>query len=133
MKYLVPGIFTLLIALFVSCSNKSEPEEQSQLPNIVIIYLDDLGYGDMSAYKAGTLKTPNMDMLANGGVRFTNGYAACQVCSPSRASIMTGKYTPRHGITDWIGAKEGFDWKRNTKLLPAKYNWRLGHDEDGDD
>jgi arylsulfatase A-like enzyme len=54
-------------------------------------------------------------------MRFTDGYATCQVCSPSRASIMTGKYTPRHGITDWIGAGTGLKWNRNDRVLPPEY------------
>ena len=54
-------------------------------------------------------------------MRFTNGYSTCQVCSPSRASIMTGKYPARVGITDWIGAASGMNWKRNDKVLPAEY------------
>ena len=60
------------------------------------------------------------------------GYAACQVCSPSRASILTGKYTPRHGITDWIGAPSGADWRkagRFSKMLPPNYERRLRAEE----
>ena len=55
---------------------------------------------------------------------FTQGYATSRVCSPSRASIMTGKFTVRHGITDWIGAASGTDWRkhgRHHKMLPAEY------------
>ncbi len=97
--------------------------------NFLFILADDLGVRDLSVEGSTYYESPNIDTIATGGMRFTNGYATCRVCSPSRASIMTGKYTPRHGITDYIGAKEGFDWKRNTKLLPAKYNWRLPHEE----
>ena len=59
---------------------------------------------------------------------FTDGYACCQVCSPSRASIMSGRFPARHGITDWIGAKSGEEWReqnRYNKLLPAEYEHRL--------
>ncbi len=97
--------------------------------NFLFILADDLGTRDLSVEGSTYYESPNIDRIANSGMRFTNGYAACRVCSPSRASIMTGKYTPRHGITDWIGAKEGFDWKRNTKLLPATYNWQLPAEE----
>ncbi len=97
--------------------------------NFLFILADDLGARDLSGEGSRYYESPNIDRIAAEGMRFTHGYAACQVCSPSRASIMTGKYTPRHGITDWIGAKEGFDWKRNTKLLPPNYNWRLAHDD----
>lgn len=61
-------------------------------PNILIIYADDLGYGDVSAYGKGTLQTPNIDKLAHGGVRFTNGYATSATCTPSRFGLLTGKY-----------------------------------------
>ena len=65
-------------------------------PNIVLIYLDDLGYGDVSAYQSGTLQTPNMDRLANEGLRFTDGYASSATCTPSRYAIMTGTYPWRN-------------------------------------
>ena len=65
-------------------------------PNIVIIYLDDLGYGDISCYGGTGLKTPNIDKLANGGVRFTNGYATSATCTPSRYGLLTGVYPWRN-------------------------------------
>ena len=92
--------FFFLVAsfiLFLSCKDETniekpqEPKTQSQ-PNIVIIYADDLGYGDVSAYGSIDLKTPNMDRLANGGMRFTNGYASSATCSPSRYALLTGVY-----------------------------------------
>jgi arylsulfatase A-like enzyme len=73
--------------------------------NVVFILADDLGYMDIGANNPQTFyETPNIDRLAATGMRFTQGYAACPVCSPTRASIMTGKYPPRTGITDYIGA-----------------------------
>lgn len=65
-------------------------------PNIVLIYADDLGYGDIGAYGATELKTPNMDRLAAGGIRFTNGYASSATCSPSRYALLTGTYPWRN-------------------------------------
>lgn len=87
-----------LVLLFSQCQNQSAEEATSKqsLPNIVIIYMDDLGYGDMSAYGATELQTPHMDNLANGGVRFTNGYASSATCSPSRYAILTGRYPWRN-------------------------------------
>ena len=83
-------------------------------PNVVFILSDDLGYMDIGANNPKTFyETPNIDTLAKRGMRFTQGYAACQVCSPTRASIMTGKYPPRTGITDFIGGK------REGRLKPA--------------
>jgi arylsulfatase A-like enzyme len=77
--------------------------------NIVFILADDLGYMDIGANNPHTFyETPNIDGLAKRGMRFTQGYAACCVCSPTRGSIMTGKYPPRFGITDYIpGARNG--------------------------
>ena len=78
-------IFLGLITLLLSCNaSKQNGEKGIAKPNIVVIYLDDLGYGDVSAYGATALKTPNMDAMANGGVRFTNGYATSATCTPSR-------------------------------------------------
>lgn len=74
-------------------------------PNIVLINVDDLGWTDLGCYGSKYYETPNIDQLATQGVRFTNAYAAAAVCSPTRASIMTGKYPARHGITDWIRAE----------------------------
>jgi len=82
MKY---GLFLVVIALFGF--QKPTPK-----PNVLIIYADDLGYGDVSAYGKGTLKTPNIDKLAQGGVRFTSGYATSATCTPSRFALLTGKY-----------------------------------------
>lgn len=70
--------------------------------NIVLILVDDLGWTDVGCYGSAFYETPNIDRLAQGGIRFTNGYAACTVCSPTRASIMTGTYPARLHITDWI-------------------------------
>ncbi len=77
-------------------------------PNIVFILADDFGWRDVSydvgyGYSGSTYyETPNIDRLAAGGMRFTDAYAACPVCSPTRASIMTGKYPARIHLTDWI-------------------------------
>ncbi|MBN3583123.1 arylsulfatase [Algoriphagus aestuarii] len=87
----------ILISSFLyGCNPKSEPKEKSSKPNIVIIYLDDLGYGDMGAYGATEIKTPNMDKLANGGLRFTSGYASSATCTPSRYALLTGTYPWRN-------------------------------------
>jgi len=78
-------------------------------PNIVFILADDLGYMDIGANNPKTFyETPTIDGLAKRGMRFTQAYSACCVCSPTRGSIMTGKYPPRFGITDYIpGARNG--------------------------
>lgn len=97
---------------------------QPSRPNIVFILADDLGYMDIGANNPKTFyETPNIDGLAKRGMRFTQGYAACPVCSPTRASIMTGKYPPRTGITDFIGGN------RPGKLKPAPNQNHLALEE----
>ena len=100
----------LLIWATQTYSFAAEPTK----PNIVFILADDLGYMDVGCYNPKTFyETPNIDRLAKRGMMFTQAYAACCVCSPTRASIMTGKYPPRYGITNFIGGS------RAGKLLPA--------------
>jgi len=82
-------------------------------PNFVFILVDDLGWADLGCYGSTFHETPNLDRLARSGVRFTDGYAAHPVCSPTRAAIMTGKNPARVGITDWIPGHN----PRNRKLL----------------
>jgi hypothetical protein len=77
----------------------------AQRPNILFILADDLGWRDLSNEGSTFYESPNINKIAEQGMKFTRGYAACSVCSPSRASIMTGKYTPKHGVTNWIGSR----------------------------
>jgi arylsulfatase A-like enzyme len=115
----------ILLLLVAVVGNAAELRQ----PNVVFILADDLGWRDLSVEGSDFYESPNVDRIANEGMRFTRGYASCQVCSPSRASIMTGKYPARLKITDWIGAAAGTDWKRNTRLLPAQYQRHLPHDD----
>ena len=71
-----------------------------QSPNLILINVDDLG-----CYGSDVYETPNIDKLARNGLKFTNAYSACAVCSPTRAAIMTGRYPARLGVTDWIRAR----------------------------
>ena len=86
-------------------------------PNIVLILVDDLGWADVGCYGSTYYETPNVDRLAREGMKFTDGYAACAVCSPTRAAVLTGRYPARTGITDWIRAS----WQ-GTKLPADKKN-----------
>ncbi len=100
--------------------------------NLLFILADDLGWNDLGATGSRFYESPHLDGLAASGLQFTQAYAACQVCSPSRASILTGRATPRHGITDWIGAPTGVAWRRlgrHDRLLPPPYQPELGADE----
>ncbi len=80
-------------------------------PNFLFILVDDLGISDLSCYGSRFYETPNLDKLAASGTRFTEAYASCPVCSPTRASIMTGKYPTRLNITDWIPGNDPKDRK----------------------
>ncbi|EOR93809.1 Arylsulfatase [Arcticibacter svalbardensis MN12-7] len=92
-KFLI--IFTVVFA-FSSFSEKDYAQVKNAKPNIVIIYLDDLGYGDLSCYGSLGLNTPNIDKIANGGLRFTNAYASSSTCTPSRYALLTGSYPWRN-------------------------------------
>ncbi len=94
-------------------------------PNVVFLLADDLGWRDLGCYGSQFYETPNIDALAASGARFTQAYAACPVCSPTRASILTGKYPVRMRVTDYIspaGGNQPPSWRRNTKMLPAPYD-----------
>jgi len=93
--------------------------------NVVFILVDDLGWFDLACYGSTFHETPNLDRLAASGVRFTNAYAACPVCSPTRAAIMTGKYPARLNITDWIPGND----PKDRKLLGPQDKHELPLDE----
>ena len=76
-----------------------------QSPNLILINVDDLGWKDLGCYGSDVYETPNIDKLSRNGLKFTNAYSACAVCSPTRAAIMTGRYPARLGVTDWIRAR----------------------------
>ncbi len=90
---------------------------RSARPNFVFLLVDDLGWKDFGCYGNTFHDTPNLDRLARDGVRFTNAYAACPVCSPTRASILTGKYPARLHLTDWIPGRK--QWPTARLLTPA--------------
>jgi arylsulfatase A len=94
-------------------------------PNIVFFLVDDLGWADMECYGNTFHETPNVNRLAKQGMRFTDAYAACPVCSPTRASIMTGKYPATLNLTDFIPGH----WRPWAKLVVPKMNLELPHRE----
>jgi len=89
-------------------------------PNIILILIDDLGWKDLSCYGSTFYETPNLDRLAGEGMRFTDAYAACPVCSPTRASLMSGKYPARVGVTNYINARHK-DHPDRGRLIDVPY------------
>jgi len=116
------AVLTATLLFFAGSPQRSLAEPPM---NVVFILVDDLGKHDLSGEGSTFYETPNIDSLAARSMRFHEGYACCQVCSPSRASIMLGQFPARHGVTDWIGAATGTDWNRNDRLLPPQYSPRL--------
>lgn len=101
-----------------------EDGTETTKPNFVFLLVDDLGWGDFGCYGATFNETPHIDQLASQSMRFSNAYAACTVCSPSRAAILTGCYPARLHLTDWI---TGHDHP-HAKLKVPDWNMRLEHD-----
>jgi len=88
-----------------SMANAGGKSRGMDRPNIILIMADDLGYGDISCYGSTKINTPNIDMLAGGGMKFTDYHSNCPVCSPTRAALLTGRYQQRAGIEGVIYAK----------------------------
>ncbi len=133
---MIAGVMrALLLALALASPSFASDERR---PNVVLILVDDLGWTDAACQGSTYYETPNVDRLAAGGARFTQGYAASAVCSPTRAAVLTGRYPARVGITDWIHhagpeaqkalAKnenlDGFDLPRGRRMLtPRNKAW----------
>jgi arylsulfatase A len=94
---------------------------QPARPNIILIYADDLGYGDVSCYGATAIKTPNVDKLAANGVRFTNAHCAASTCTPSRYAMMTGEYAWRKKGTGILPGNAALIIPQNKKTLPMVF------------
>jgi len=84
------------------CALSVPKQAHAAQPNVVLILMDDLGGRDVGCYGSTYYHTPHIDQLAASGMRLTDAYAACPVCSPTRASILTGKYPARLHLTDWL-------------------------------
>ncbi|MBI9057344.1 MAG: arylsulfatase [Labilibaculum sp.] len=103
------------VLLFTACKSETKKtKKNADKPNVVVIYLDDLGYGDVGVYGAKGLETPNIDALAKGGVQFTNGYATSATCTPSRYGLLTGVYPWRN---------------KDAKILPGTAPLLIGTDQ----
>lgn len=111
------GLLLFLAATRLLCGAEGKP-------NIVFLLVDDLGWGDFGCYGAEFNETPHIDKLAAEGMRFTNAYAACTVCSPSRAAILSGRYPARLHLTDWIAGHN----KPKARLKIPDWKMKLDHE-----
>lgn len=133
--------FLIIFTGFTACQSRTsedESREASLKPNVVLIFADDMGYGDLGVYGATQWKTPNLDQLAADGVRFTQFYVPHAVCSASRAALLTGTYANRLEIFGALDhtAKHGLNPEETTIAEMLKSNgyatgmvgkWHLGH------
>ncbi|WP_167605004.1 sulfatase [Maribellus sediminis] len=131
-------LVALVLLLSISCSNSPNSENSEKLPNIVLVFIDDMGYGDVGCYGATGYITPNLDKLAAQGMRFTNFYSAQPVCSASRAGLLTGCYPNRIGFSGALfpDSEVGINPAETTiaEMLKTKGyatgifgKWHLGH------
>jgi arylsulfatase A len=105
--------FVLLIASFqVPVQAVDSPSRAQTKPNVIFFLVDDLGWADLGYEGSSLYHTPNIDKFAKEGVRFSNAYSTCPVCSPSRASILTGEYPARLHLTDWLPGRKNFPFQK---------------------
>jgi arylsulfatase A len=123
MRNKISFFILMTFTVFYACKEQTEQKKQ---PNIVFFLVDDLGWTDIGCYGSSFYETPNIDKLAEDGVKFTNAYAACHVCSPTRASILTGKYPATLNLTDWLPGRNEFPFQ---KFSNATINQHLPYEE----
>ena len=122
MKNLVFNLILIFLFQFQTFGKTTKPLPDK--PNIIFLLVDDLGWRDVGYMGSKFYETPNIDKLSSQGMSFTNAYAACAVCSPTRASIQTGRYPARIGVTDWIRAR--FQVKDGDLSTPLPYEKNEG-------
>ncbi|MBT5477679.1 MAG: sulfatase [Verrucomicrobia bacterium] len=111
--------YLAFIAL-TTCLIQSQENPDSR-PNIVFFLVDDLGWTDLGCYGSNFYETPNIDSFAMDGVKFNSAYAACHVCSPTRSSILTGKYPARNNMTDWIRGRRDFPFQQYLNVKTGQF------------
>ncbi|MFC2123990.1 sulfatase [Bacteroidota bacterium] len=111
-------IITTSLSVISSCSFKQESGQiEKGRPNILLILVDDLGYGDLGCYGGSDIPTPNIDRLADEGVRFTDAHVMCAVCGPSRVALLTGRYQQRMGVYWNPDLWRQYDWAPPDSVL----------------
>lgn len=113
---MVSALLLLLVVIYGSCERSGNEPVKSGSPNILFIFVDDMGYGDLSSYGNAGVQTPGIDQLADEGVKFTNFYVNSPICSPSRVAVTTGQYPLRWNITSFLA-----DSARNNNRGMAHY------------
>jgi len=117
----------IIVLVLITCTTVNQVRaKRTTKPNIVFFLVDDLGWADIGCNGSTFYETPRIDALAKEGVRFTNAYAACHVCSPTRASILTGKYPATLNLTDWLRGRNNRPYQ---VLLNAVINQNLPPEE----
>ena len=119
-----PSILAFATLFLFACKGHETPAEEKL--NVVLFLVDDMGWTDVGCYGSSFYDTPQIDRFAEDGVRFTSAYAACHVCSPTRASLMTGKYPATLHLTDWLPGRNDFPFQR---FLNADINQHLPFEE----
>lgn len=106
MKSLVMRSYLFRTLLLLALLPANAQQGDTERPNILFIFIDDMGYGDLSSFGNCKIETPNIDRLATEGIRLTNFYVGSPICSPSRVTVTTGQYPSRHGITSFLAGSE---------------------------
>ncbi len=145
MRTALRKLIVVLLFFNFSCTSKQKKSDkknnESELPNVIMILVDDMGYGDLSFYGQKTLSTPTIDRMAEEGMHFTNMYTGSTVCAPSRASLMTGKHTGHASVRGNLPAQLLGDdeltlakvFKRAGYVTGGIGKWGIGHPPPPDD
>ncbi|MFW6369668.1 MAG: sulfatase [Bacteroidota bacterium] len=118
--------FLPVLPLVICCNNSSSTKHNAKAPNIIFILVDDMGIADLGCYGNDFHETPHIDKLAEEGIQFMNAYASSPVCSPTRASLLTGKHPASLNLTDWIPGKPSWP---SEKLTAPEFRHSLPADE----
>ncbi|MEX0712557.1 MAG: sulfatase [Pirellulales bacterium] len=113
-------LLMIIAILFAPLAAADASERASERPNVVILFADDLGYGDLGCYGHPGIRTPHLDRMAAEGLRFTDFYSAAEVCTPSRAALLTGRYPVRSGMCETAGARRVLFPNSKGGLPPAE-------------